>query len=498
MTSVEAPPGAASVPIESPSPRRLPSDGLVAVVKEDCPTCQLVVPALRRMREAGVPLTVVTQDQPSFPEGTTPVDDRDLEISWRLGVESVPTLVRFEQGVVRSRSVGWNRAEWRDASGIVDLGAELPELRPGCGSRTTEPGMEERLRLRFQPGALRSRRVELGADEDPIEACYSRGWTDGLPVVPPTPERVLRMLSGTRRAKDEVIAIVPPDLVECTVEKVAINAVMAGCLPEYLPVVIAAVQAACTDTFNIHGLLATTMSVGPMIVVNGPIRRRIGMNSGINAMGQGNRANAAIGRALQLVVRNVGGGRPGGVDRATLGQPGKYTFCFAENEEDSPWEPLSVERGVAPGKNAVTLFGADGPHVVVDQLSREPYSLARSLASSIETVMHRKLALFFDVFLIVSPEHARVFADAGWSKQQVREAILEAGMRPGAELARGAGGMAEGMPEHFLAQPRVPKLQPGGLYIVHAGGKAGLFSAIIGGWAGGAVGSVPITREVEA
>ncbi len=341
--------------IESSTRRELPPDGLVAVVKEDCPTCRLVVPALRRMREAGVPLTVVTQDQPAFPEGIAPIDDRELEISWRLGVEAVPTLYRFEQGVVRSRSVGWNRAEWRDVSGIGDLGADLPEQRPGCGSRTTEPGMEERLRLRFQPGALRSRRVELGADEDAVEACYSRGWTDGLPVVPPTPERVLRMLGGTRRDKDEVVAIVPPDLVECTVEKVAINAVMAGCLPEYLPVVLAAVAAACTDTFNIHGLLATTMSVGPMIVVNGPIRRRIGMNSGINAMGQGNRANASIGRALQLVVRNVGGGRPGGVDRATLGQPGKYTFCFAENEEDSPWEPLSVERGIAPGVSAVTL-----------------------------------------------------------------------------------------------------------------------------------------------
>ena len=111
----------------------------------------------------------------------------------------MPTLYRFEQGVVRSRSIGWNRAEWRDVTGIADLGADLPEARPGCGSRTTEPGMEERLRVRFQPAALRSRRVELGADEDPIEACYSRGWTDGLPVVPPTPERVLRMLGGTRR-----------------------------------------------------------------------------------------------------------------------------------------------------------------------------------------------------------------------------------------------------------------------------------------------------------
>jgi hypothetical protein len=487
MTSIEA----------SPRPE-LPPDGLVAVVKEDCPTCRLVVPALRRMREAGVPLTVVTQDRPEFPEGVGPVDDRELAISWRLGVEAVPTLYRFEHGVVRSRSVGWNRTEWRDASGIGDLGADLPEARPGCGSRTTEPGMEERLRLRFQPSALRSRRIELGAAEDAVEACYSRGWTDGLPVVPPTPERVLRMLGGTRRDKDEVVAIVPPDLVECTVEKVAINAVMAGCLPEYLPVVLAAVAAACTESFNIHGLLATTMSVGPMIVVNGPIRRRIGMNSGINAMGQGNRANAAIGRALQLVVRNVGGGRPGGVDRATLGQPGKYTFCFAENEEDSPWEPLSVERGIAQGVSAVTLFGADGPHVVVDQLSREPHSLARSMAGAIQGVMHPKLALFFDVFLIVSPEHARVFAAAGWTKKQVREAIVEYGKRPAGELQRGAGDCAEGLPAQFVESAKVlPKLRSDGLFIVHAGGKAGLFSAIIGGWGAGSGGSMPITREVE-
>jgi hypothetical protein len=494
--------------VEAPARRDLPRDGLVAVVKEDCPTCRLVVPALRRMREAGVPLTVVTQDRPEFPEGAGAIDDRDLEISWRLGVEAVPTLFRLEQGVVRARHVGWNRDEWRRASEIADLGAELPEQRPGCGSRTTEPGMEERLRLRFEPAALRSRRVELGAGEDPIEACYSRGWTDGLPVVPPTPERVLRMLGGTRRDRDEVVAIVPPDLVECTVEKVAINAVMAGCLPEHLPVVIAAVAAACTDSFNMHGLLATTMSVGPIVIVNGPIRRRIGMNSGINAMGQGNRANAAIGRALQLVVRNVGGGRPGGVDRSTLGQPGKYTFCFAEDEEGSPWEPLSVERGMAPGVNAVTLFGGDGPRVVVDQLSREPDSLARSMAGAIQSVMHPKLALFFDVFLIVSPEHARVFASAGWSKQQVREAILEYGTRPGSELLRGAGGCAEGMPAQIgragskpfdVASSRgVPKLAPNGLWIVHAGGRAGLFSAIIGGWGTGSGGSIPITREVEA
>src|SRR4029077_3377786 len=135
--------------------------------------------------------------------------------------------------------------------------------------------------------------------------------TDGLPVVPPTPQRVLRMLEGTTRAPEEIVALVPPDLVECTVEKVAINAVLAGCAPEYLPVVLTALEAACTDEFNIHGLLATTMPVGPVLIINGPIRRQIGMNAGINVLGQGNRANSTIGRALQFLIRNVGGGRPG-------------------------------------------------------------------------------------------------------------------------------------------------------------------------------------------
>src|SRR5437879_3784336 len=190
------------------------------------------------------------------------------------------------------------------------------------------------------------------------------------------------MLSGTTRDPQEVVAVVPPDLVDCTVEKVAVNAVMAGCRPEYLPVVLAAVEAACTDEFNIHGLLATTWFSGPLVIVNGPIARAIGMNSGVNALGQGNRANATIGRALQLVIRNVGGGRPGGVDRATLGNPGKYTFCFAEDEGGSPWEPLSVERGLASGKSAVTLFAGEGSRGVVDQTSRTPEPLARSLAAA--------------------------------------------------------------------------------------------------------------------
>ena len=183
----------------------------------------------------------------------------------------------------------------------------------------------------------------------------------GLDRLPPTGATVLALpmkIKGGSGGPLRAVAVVPPDLVPCSVEKVAINAVMAGCKPEYLPVVLAAVEAVCNDTFNIHGVLATTMGVGPIVVVNGPIRRALGMNSGINALGQGNRANSTIGRALQLVVRNVGGGRPGEVDRATYGNPGKIGLAFAEDEETSPWPPLASDFGIERGKNAVTVFAA--------------------------------------------------------------------------------------------------------------------------------------------
>jgi len=293
-----------------------------------------------------------------------------------------------------------------------------------------------------------------------------------------------------------VVALIPPDYAECTVEKVTINAVMAGCKPDYLPVVLAAVEAACSDDFCMHGVLATTYFSGPVVIVNGPIVAEIGMNSGVNALGQGNRANATIGRALQLVIRNVGGGRPGGVDRATLGNPGKYTFCFAENEAASPWEPLSVERGFPPNTSTVTLFAGDGVQPVVDQKSRTPESLARTYAACLRRVAHPKLALGADALLVVSPEHARVFRQAGWSKVRLKQALDELLALPGAEMVRGAGGIAEGLPERF-AGATVPKFRPGGLNIVCAGGPAGMFSAIISGWvASGPKGSQPVTTAI--
>ncbi|MEH6564804.1 MAG: thioredoxin family protein [Halopseudomonas sp.] len=472
-------------------------DGLIVVAKADCPTCRLVEPLLSEMAQGG-PLTIYVQDSRDYAADLPgALYDQTLEHSYRLGIEFVPTLIRVENGQEVERTYGWHKEDWRAISAHAELGEDLPVMRPGCGSKTLEPGIAEELELAFGDIKLSSREIDMGSAEDPLEACFERGWSDGLPVVPPTPVRVLRMLKGTERKPDEVVGLMPPDLVPCTVEKVAINAVLAGCKPEYMPVLLAALEASLSDEFGLHGLICTTMFGSPMIIVNGPAAKAIGMNSGVNALGQGNRANATIGRALQLIIRNVGGGRPGEIDRSTLGNPGKYSFCFAE-AEDSDWVPLAQERGVEQGRSAVTIFPGEGVQGIVDQKSRDPESLARSFALSLRTVDHAKLAMAGDAVLVVSPEHARVFIDAGWSKQRLREELERLLLAPGAELVAGAGGIAEGIPARFKDQ-HVPKFRPGGLLIVRAGGTAGLFSAIIAGWAAsGPVGSSPVTREVNS
>ena len=472
-------------------------DGFIVFCKRECATCSMIEPVLAQLAQGETKLTVYTQDDPAFPKSIPGVlDDTTLEQSYRLNIETVPTLIRVEQGAEVARTVGWERSEWQTVTGVESLGEGLPDFRPGCGSKSVEPGIAEELAVRFGGVNISSRRIELADMEDDIETCFERGWTDGLPVVPPTQARVARMVQGTTRGLDEIVGVIPPDQVACTVEKVAINSVMAGCKPEYLPVVLAAVEAACMDEFCLHGLVATTYFSGPVVIVNGPISRAVGMNSGINALGQGNRANATIGRALQLVVRNVGGGRPGGVDRATLGNPGKYTFCFAEGETGSPWESLSVERGFAPDVSTVSLFAGDGVQGVFDQLSRTPESLARTFAMCLRTVAHPKIPMAADALLVVSPEHGRVFKNAGWSKSRLKEELDGLLQIPYSELVRGASGIAEGVPES-LETDTLPKFRPGGLNIIHAGGTAGLFSAIIGCWvASGPIGSQSVTKEI--
>ena len=468
---------------------------LALFVKKECETCQLISP-LVPMLQADHEMPVYSQDDPDFPAAAMVTDDGSLQQSWQCRIETVPTLIQFDtDGEEVTRLEGWDKSAWEKLIG-TNFSDEMPAFRPGCGSMTQDPGMPEKLAAKFDAGRLAAREISVGTQEDELEACFDRGWSDGLPVVPPTQERVLRMLTGTARSSDDVIGMVPPDLAPCTVEKIAINAVLAGCKPEYLPVVIAAVEAALQDEFCMHGLLATTYFSGPLVIVNGPLGRAIGMNSKGNALGQGNRANATIGRALQLVIRNVGGGRPGGVDRSVFGNPGKYTFCFAEDELGSCWESLAVERGFAEESSTVTLFAADGVQGVVDQKSRDPESLCRSFAASLRTVGHVKMIMAADAILVISPEHERIFQMAGWSKQQVKETITELLTLSGSELVAGAGGISEGIPE-ALKGASLNKFRDGGLHVVRAGGSAGMFSAIIAGWAAsGNIGSTMVTREI--
>ena len=473
------------------------ADTLLAFVKRECDTCALVHPLLERLRERGGAVRAVVQDDPAHFAALDPLDDTSLAESFRHDIETVPTLVRLRGGREVARVVGWHRDEWRTFTGDAALGEGLPAWQPGCGSKSREPGVHERLVARHGKAGIASRAIALGDWDDEMEACFERGWTDGLPVVPPTDERILRMLAGTRRRPDEIVGRVPPNLAPCTVEKAAINAVMAGCKPEYLPVVLAALETALEPVFTMHGLLCTTCFSGPVIVVNGPVARRIGMNWGINALGQGNRANATIGRALQLIVRNVGGGVPGELDRATLGGPGKYTFCFAEDETDPTWEPLSVARGIPAGRSAVTLFQGDGIQGFIDQRSRTPEEITRSFAMSLLAVGHPKLCQFTNAMLVLSAEHYAIYRRAGWDRARVTAELHAALVRPGRDLVQGAQGVGEGIDPKRVDEV-VPKFWEEGLLIVRAGGQAGLFSAILAGWTGGRFRheSQPVTREI--
>ncbi len=477
-------------------PMPTPADGLIIVAKRDCPTCTMLEPVYAALASDEAGVTIYSQDDPTFPESVPAVDDRDLEISYRFDIETVPTIIRVEGGEEKGRAIGWNKSEWEALVGCDGLGDGLPENQPGCGSKSVDPGMPEILAVRFGDAPLAARQIEVGGIDDEIEACFERGWSDGLPVVPPTPVRVLRMLQGTTRDPQEVVGEIPPNLAPCTVEKVAINAVMAGCKPEYLPVVLAAVEAALDPKFAMHGVLCTTHFVGPIVVVNGPIAKRIGMNSGVNALGQGNRANSTIGRALQLVIRNVGGGRPGEIDRSTIGNPGKVGLCFAEDESKTIWKPFAEERGVEAGKSAVTLYAGEGLMGNFDQLSRTPESLTLSLAMSIKAIGHPKRAPGHDVMVVMGHEHFHVYDRAGWTRERTMQAFDEALTMQADDLLRGVGGVAEGLPER-MAGKTVRKVRPGGLNIVRAGGEAGLMSALIGGWAAsGERGSDLVTKEI--
>jgi hypothetical protein len=219
------------------------------------------------------------------------------------------------------------------------------------------------------------------------------------------------------------------------------------------------------------------------------------MNTGGNVLGQGNRANSTIGRALQLTIRNVGGGKPGGIDRSTLGSPSKVGMCFAEDEEGSCWEPLGQERGVPKGKSSVTLFCGYGLTGVVDQNSRDPESLVRTFAAQVRAIHHHKSFPGPDMVIVISPEHMRTFREAGWSKARFKQELVALATVPADSILAGAEGIATGVPEKLKGK-MLPKVRAEGLQVVHAGGQAGMFSAILPGWTGGLANSHFVTKVV--
>jgi hypothetical protein len=252
-----------------------------------------------------------------------------------------------------------------------------------------------------------------------------RGWTDGLPIVPPTDEAVAEFLRWTDRGRHEVIAVLPPRQGEATVERVAINAVMAGCRPEYLPIVLTAIDALADPEFNLDSIQATTHPVAPLLIVNGPIAREIGINSGYNAFGQGFQANVTIGRAVRLVLMNVGGGLPGTGDRATQGSPAKIAYCVAENEGENPWEPLHVEAGLPADVSTVTAIACEGPHNIQDHYSNTALGILSTVAGAMGQAGSNNLLGRGFPLLSFGPEHAATVAREGYSKRQVKEFLFE-------------------------------------------------------------------------
>lgn len=479
---------------------------LVLFVECDCPTSRLTLRRLQAIAEplarGGIAVVAIHQDPPAVAVATmadcqagfTALSEPEpYAASQAFGVRTVPTAFLVgTDGRIEAAIEGWCRDDFaavaRTAAVTEDELARLldpaahPLVKPGCASKNT------------LPAGLRAATRAAEASFDEFEDLFARGWTDGLPVVPPTRSRVSRMLGDY--AGGASLGIVPPGTGELTLERLAVCAVLAGCRPDFFPVVKAAAEAVLDPAFNLHGVTNTTHSCGPVLIVNGPIRRRIGMNSGINCMGGWNRANATIGRAIRLMSGLTGHGRPGQLDRATLGQPGKMGFCFAENEEVSPWESLAVTRGFESGRSVVTAYAGDGPLTISDHYTRDPEQTVRSIALGGSVAFSPNFyPIGADTVFVICPEHAATFHEAGWSKRDVAERIVEGSRRRVADLRAGEqnpilaafGDVAE-LTKWMSADEIV---------LVVAGGDAGRFSAMLSPWVGFGLGSGITSRAID-
>ena len=314
-----------------------------------------------------------------------------------------------------------------------------------------------------------------------VEFYYRQGWSDGLPLVPPTEASVAAMLAAGQVAKDDVIGTIAERNATLPAEKVAINAVMAGCLPEYFPVLLAAVQCLCRPEFHYHNPATSTGGSALALIVNGPAGPRLGINATHNAFGPGFRANATIGRALRLVMLNVLNTRPGLLDKATLGSPGKYAFCFAENEAGHPWQPLHVERGFRPQDSTVTLYASNTLMGVYNQLASEPEPLLLEFADALCNLAAPNVYGFNQALLVLAGEHAAVVKRSGWTRRQVQEFVVQHARRRVADFKWAGRLPGDCTPEDERTWRHVMN-DPDDVLIVCAGAEGGSWSACLPGW----------------
>jgi hypothetical protein len=485
---------------------------LLVIFETDCPTCRLALPYLKALPNViGVSQDSEEATRALVQELDLPYEvrvDRDMALSRQYNPTTVPALFLLdEKGHVVRQHIGFDKKVLNSLArdfGVDEIAPRFdgnPETKPGCSSRHLEAAAEgvaaQSLDLYRRRGA-RASRVVLDDAIDPYEYCLEAGFGDPLPVVPPTLERVERMLAAVPLAPDEIVGLIPPNYGAATVEKIAANAVMAGCAPEMMRVLLPLVRAACDEKFNLHGIQGTTHFAAPLVIINGPVRHELGFASRSNVFGNVARANSSLGRALQLMMVSLGGARPGEIDMSTLGHPGKFSYCIAENEEESPWEPLHVERGFTVGDSAITLFAGEAPHGVSEHRAREGRMILKAICRALATVWSYRQCTTAEAFVVLCPEHVRTLKSDGFSKQSVRSFLFENTGIPLKAYEDGAGEgtqMVRQYQETAIDGERCYRkfARPESIHIVVAGGTAGKFSAVIGSWSTGPRGSQSVT-----
>jgi thiol-disulfide isomerase/thioredoxin len=491
---------------------------LVVFLETDCPTCRATIPYLNRLARSARVVGISQDSEADTKQFEEQLDvafpvqsDPGLALSRAFDPMFVPTMFLLDaDGRILKTHFGFEKSALNAFA--ADMGSAriaeefdgAPSAKPGCMSRHLEPETDgdSLAPVAASHRAAAASRIDLADDEDVFEYCF-RVFGDALPVIPPTPDRVKRMLSGTGLDPAEIVARVPPCYGEASVEKIAANAVMAGCEPKMMRVLAPLIRAVCDERFNIHGVQATTHFAAPLIIFNGPVRSELGFSCRQNVFSNVARANSTLGRALQLILLNIGGGRPQGIDMSVLGNPGKFSYCIAEHEEAVPWQPLHVEQGLRPGQSALTLFAGEPPHGVSEHNARKPEQVLKAICYALATVWTYRDCMRSEAIVILCPEHATTVAKAGWTKRQARDFLFENTGIPIREYetvgdAEGSRGMAGYREIRINGEPCYQKFKaPEDIRIVVAGGTAGKFSAVIGSWATGPRGSQMVTYPIQ-